>query len=85
MFSQAMYILDRVAVTFVVILAGAPILAIAASIGYDGKACLDPHEHGLCFLTCRPSKMHSVEPGVQKHRRHLKKVSSAGSQMYWLN
>jgi hypothetical protein len=31
MFSQAMYILDRVAVTFVVILAGAPILAIAAN------------------------------------------------------
>ena len=34
MFSNAMNILDRVTMTFVVILAGAPILAIAANAAF---------------------------------------------------
>lgn len=34
MFSQAMTILERVTMTFIVILAGAPILAIAANAAF---------------------------------------------------
>lgn len=34
MFSQSMNILDRITMTFIVILAGAPILAIAANAAF---------------------------------------------------